>query len=238
MIDWRAVRRQAGGLRGRAARPGETKSAKVRPGGGAGADSEPADTGGGGAEPADAGPGGAGPGTRATKAKAAVPVRRGPGRFVRALVTLTALAGMVAFAVVLARLTLEASPASVPLTHSNLTPGRSIENYLNQPGFVDTVKQLGGNIALGVPFGILLPLLSLKARGFLRVALITAVTMLLVELVQGALVTGRAFDIDDVFLNTTGALLGYVLVGRRLGRIVRPRTRPRWWQRRAHTPSH
>ncbi|MFD4320720.1 VanZ family protein [Streptomyces sp. NPDC058548] len=149
----------------------------------------------------------------------------------RALVTLTALAGMVAFAVVLARLTLESSPASVPLTHSNLTPGRSIENYLNQPGFVDTVKQLGGNIALGVPFGILLPLLSLKARGFLRVAFVTAVTMLLVELVQGALVTGRAFDIDDVLLNTTGALLGYVLVGRRLGRIVRPRTRPHWWQR-------
>ncbi|MFE5941649.1 VanZ family protein [Streptomyces sp. NPDC056480] len=150
----------------------------------------------------------------------------------RVLVTLTALAGMVAFAVVLARLTLEASPASVPLTHSNLTPGRSIENYLNQPGFVDTVKQLGGNVALGVPFGILLPLLSLKARGFLRVALITAVTMLLVELVQGALVTGRAFDVDDVLLNTTGALIGYVLLGRRLGRIVRPRTRPRWWQRR------
>ncbi|MFJ2931176.1 VanZ family protein [Streptomyces sp. NPDC087219] len=156
----------------------------------------------------------------------------------RALVTLTALAGMVAFAVVLARLTLESSPASVALTHSNLTPGRSIENYLNQPGFVDTVKQLGGNIALGVPFGILLPLLSLKARGFLRVAFVTAVTMLLVELVQGALITGRAFDIDDVLLNTTGALLGYVLVGRRLGRIVRPRTRPHWWQRRLGDSSH
>ncbi|MEU2077465.1 VanZ family protein [Streptomyces sp. NPDC013489] len=166
------------------------------------------------------------------EAKAAPPVRRGPGRFVRVLVTLVALAGMVAFAVVLARLTLEASPASVSLTHSNLTPGRSIENYLNQPGFVDTVKQLGGNIALGVPFGILLPLLSLKARGFLRVALITAATMLLVELVQGALVTGRAFDVDDVLLNTTGALLGYVFLGRRLGRIVRPRTQPHWWQRR------
>lgn len=164
--------------------------------------------------------------------RAAVPVRRGPGRFVRALVALTALAGMVAFAVVLARLTLEASPASVPLTHSNLTPGRSIEAYLGRPAFVDTVKQLGGNILLGVPFGILLPLLSRKARGFLRVALLTAATMLLVELVQGALVTGRAFDIDDVLLNTTGALLGYVTVGRRLGRAVHPRTRPRWWQRR------
>ncbi|MFK0224318.1 VanZ family protein [Streptomyces sp. NPDC090303] len=159
--------------------------------------------------------------------------RRGPGPFVRVLVALVALVGMVAFAVVLARLTLEASPASVPLTHSNLTPGRSIESYLDQPQFLETVKQLGGNIALGVPFGILLPLLSLKARGFVRVALITAATMLLVELVQGALITGRAFDIDDVLLNTTGALIGYLLIGRRLGRAVHPRTRPRWWQRRS-----
>ncbi|MEV6203566.1 VanZ family protein [Streptomyces sp. NPDC051771] len=164
--------------------------------------------------------------------RSAVADRRGPGRLVRALVAVTALAGMVAFAVVLARLTLEASPASVPLTHSNLTPGRSIEAYLDRPAFVDTVKQLGGNVLLGVPFGILLPLLSRRARGFLRVAALTAATMLLVELVQGALVTGRAFDIDDVLLNTAGALLGYVIIGRRLGRAVHPRTRPHWWQRR------
>ncbi|MFB7511998.1 VanZ family protein [Streptomyces sp. NPDC056144] len=177
------------------------------------------------------------PGTAAPPAGA--PDRRGPGRFVRALVALAALACSVAFAVVLARLTLEASPASAPLTHSNLTPGRSIEAYLTRPAFLDTVKQLGGNIALGVPFGILLPLLSRKARGFLRVALLTAATMLFVELVQGALVTGRAFDVDDVLLNTTGALLGYLAVGRRLGRAVHPRTRPRWWQRRrpARTPA-
>ncbi|MER7948826.1 VanZ family protein [Streptomyces sp. NPDC096079] len=151
----------------------------------------------------------------------------------RALAAVVALAAMVAFAVVLSRLTLEASPESVPLTHSNLTPGRSIRNYLDQPGFMETVKQLGGNIALGVPFGILLPLLSRSARGFVRVALVTAATMLLVELVQGALVTGRAFDVDDVLLNTTGALLGYVLIGRRLGRAVHPRPRPHWWKRRS-----
>ncbi|MFE1377491.1 VanZ family protein [Streptomyces sp. NPDC058740] len=184
----------------------------------------------GGAAPAAGSPGRTDPDP--TAPRTAAPVRRGPGRFVRALVALTALAGMVAFAVVLARLTLEASPASASLTHSNLTPGRSIEAYLSRPAFRDTVKQLGGNVLLGVPFGILLPLLSRRARGFLRVALLTAATMLLVELVQGALVTGRAFDIDDVLLNTTGALIGYVTVGRRLGRAVHPRTRPRWWRRR------
>ncbi|MFI9122117.1 VanZ family protein [Streptomyces bikiniensis] len=157
---------------------------------------------------------------------------RRPGRVVRVLVALVALVGMVAFAIVLARLTLNASPASVPLTHSNLTPGSSIRAYLGQPEFVETVKQLGGNVLLGVPFGILLPLLSRRTRGLVRVALLTIVTMLFVELVQGALITGRAFDIDDVMLNTTGALLGYLLVGRRLGRAVHPRVRRRWWQRR------
>ncbi|MFJ6247281.1 MULTISPECIES: VanZ family protein [unclassified Streptomyces] len=158
--------------------------------------------------------------------------RRGPGRAVRVLVALVGLVGMVAFAIVLAKLTLNASPASVPLTHSNLTPGSSIRAYLEQPAFLETVKQLGGNVLLGVPFGVLLPLLSRRTRGLVRVALLTVATMLLVELVQGALITGRAFDIDDVMLNTTGALLGYLLIGRRLGRAVHPRVRRRWWQRR------
>ncbi|MEH0639485.1 VanZ family protein [Streptomyces bottropensis] len=148
----------------------------------------------------------------------------------RALAMLLAFAMSVAFAVVLARLTLEPSAASVPLTHSNLRPGDSIRNYLAQPAFRDTVKQLGGNIVLGVPFGVVLPVLVPKVRGLLRVAVVTALVMLLVELVQGALITGRAFDIDDVLLNTSGALLGYLLIGRRLGRAVHPRRR-HWWHR-------
>ena len=58
------------------------------------------------------------------------------------------------------------------------------------------------------------------------ILLLTATVMLLVEFAQGALVTGRAFDIDDVILNTTGALIGYLLLGRRLSRAVHAR-RPR-----------
>ncbi|MEU6985880.1 VanZ family protein [Streptomyces sp. NPDC046324] len=155
----------------------------------------------------------------------------GPGPLLRFGITVLALAAMVAFGVVLARLTLQPSPASEMLTHDNLRPGDSIRAYLEQPAFRDTVKQLGGNILLGVPFGLLLPVVSPRTRGFVRVALLTVATMLLVELIQGALITGRAFDIDDVLLNTTGALLGYALVGRRMGRAVYPRRR-RWWSRR------
>ncbi|MFH9725852.1 VanZ family protein [Streptomyces sp. NPDC017254] len=157
--------------------------------------------------------------------------KAGPGRWIRVGVTVLALAAMVVFGVVLARLTLQPSPASELLTHTNLRPGDSIRAYLGQPAFRDTVKQLGGNVLLGVPFGLLLPVVSPRTRGFVRIALLTVATMLLVELVQGALITGRAFDIDDVLLNTAGALLGYALVGRRLSRAVYPRRRRRWWSR-------
>ncbi|MEV5151177.1 VanZ family protein [Streptomyces werraensis] len=142
---------------------------------------------------------------------------------VRLLVLLCAFAFMVVFAVVLARLTLQPSPASEALTHTNLHPGRSLRAYLDQPALRDAFKQIGGNILLGVPFGVLAPVVAPRTRGFLRILVLTAVVMLLVEVAQGALVTGRAFDIDDVILNTAGALLGYLLVGRRMSRAVHAR---------------
>ncbi|WP_225652734.1 VanZ family protein [Streptomyces pseudogriseolus] len=141
----------------------------------------------------------------------------------RLLVLLCAFVFMVVFAVVLARLTLQPSPASEALTHTNLHPGRSLRAYLDQPALRDAVKQIGGNILLGVPFGVLAPVVAPRTRGFLRILVLTAVVMLLVEVAQGALVTGRAFDIDDVILNTAGALLGYLLLGRRMSRAVHVR---------------
>ncbi|MFJ9717423.1 VanZ family protein [Streptomyces sp. NPDC101213] len=143
----------------------------------------------------------------------------------RLLAMLIAFAFMVAFAVVLARLTLEPSPASEALVHANLRPGQSLKAYLNQPELRDAVKQIGGNLLLGVPFGVLVPVVAPRARGLVRVLLLTASVMLLVEFAQGALVTGRAFDVDDVILNTTGALIGYVLLGRRMSRAVHARER-------------
>ncbi|EHN78283.1 integral membrane protein [Streptomyces coelicoflavus ZG0656] len=141
----------------------------------------------------------------------------------RLLATACAFVFMVAFAVVLARLTLHPSPASEALTHTNLHPGRSLRAYLDQPALRDAVKQIGGNILLGVPFGVLVPVVAPRTRGVLRVLLLTAVVMLLVEFAQGALVTGRAFDVDDVILNTSGALIGYLLLGRRMSRTVHAR---------------
>ncbi|MFF5447224.1 VanZ family protein [Streptomyces sp. NPDC012888] len=149
---------------------------------------------------------------------------------VRTLAMLAAFAGTVLFSLALARLTLEPSAASADLVRSNVRPGASISLYLDGTSVRDAAKQLGGNLLLGVPFGVLLPVLLPQTRGLLRVAAVTAVVMTLVELIQGALVTGRAFDIDDVILNTVGALLGFLLLGRRMSRAVHPRRR-HWWHR-------
>jgi glycopeptide antibiotics resistance protein len=146
---------------------------------------------------------------------------------VRFVAMVFAFVFMVAFAVVLARLTLEPSPASVDLTHTNLHPGASLKAYLDQPELRDAFKQIGGNILLGIPFGILVPIIAPKTRGLLKILLLTAIVMLLVEFAQGALVEGRAFDIDDVILNTSGALIGYLLLGRRLSRAVHKKPRDR-----------
>ncbi|MGY5045350.1 VanZ family protein [Streptomyces sp. 900105755] len=167
------------------------------------------------------------PGKSSAKAsaKAGADERRPLPLPLRVLAMMCAFVVMVAFAVVLAKLTLDPSPASVSIAHTNLHPGATLRIYLDQPAFRDAVKQIGGNILLGVPFGVLVPVLAPRARSVLRVLLLTAIVMLLVELAQGALVTGRAFDVDDVILNTTGALVGWVLLGRRLGRAVHARRR-------------
>ncbi|MEU8565245.1 VanZ family protein [Streptomyces cyaneofuscatus] len=134
----------------------------------------------------------------------------------RVTVLTVVLLGLVAFSILLAKVTLTPSPASEDIVTSNLQPGRSLRQYAEDYTFLAACKQAGGNVLLGVPFGLLLPFLVPRRLRMISMTLLTAAAMVLVELVQGALVTGRAFDIDDVILNTSGALLGYLLLGRRI----------------------
>jgi len=143
--------------------------------------------------------------------------RRGVGRLLLRVVVLTAaFLALVAFSVVLAKVTLTPSPASEGIVTSNLRPGRSLRQYAEDYTFLAACKQAGGNLLLGVPFGVLLPILVPRRLRMIRMTVLTVLVIAVVELVQGALVAGRAFDIDDVILNTAGALLGYMLLGRRL----------------------
>lgn len=134
----------------------------------------------------------------------------------RGAVLTVVLLGLVVFSVLLAKVTLTPSPASADLVTANLRPGRSLRQYAEDYTFLAACKQAGGNLLLGVPFGLLLPFFVPRRLRMIRTTLLTAVAMAVVELIQGALVEGRAFDIDDVILNTTGALLGYFVLGRRI----------------------
>jgi glycopeptide antibiotics resistance protein len=61
-----------------------------------------------------------------------------------------------------------------------------------------------------VPFGILIPLLNPKIRSFMKILLSGLLFSLIIELVQ--YFTGRGlFEFDDLFNNTVGAIIGYLL---------------------------
>ncbi|WP_406000063.1 VanZ family protein [Streptomyces sp. NBC_00829] len=136
----------------------------------------------------------------------------------RVCATALAFVALVAFSAVLARLTLAPSHASTGIAGANLRPGQSLRQYAEDYTFLAACKQIGGNLVLGAPFGLILPVLVPRRLRMLRVVVLTGLVMVLVEMAQGAIVEGRAFDVDDVILNTGGALVAYVLLGRKIGR--------------------
>ncbi|MFD1888095.1 VanZ family protein [Paenibacillus wenxiniae] len=91
----------------------------------------------------------------------------------------------------------------------NVIPLRTITDFATMRigTVIDQWINLPGNIAVFVPFGLLIPMMCNVrllpfAGGF-------ALFILLLELLQ--LVTRRGtFDVDDIILNTLGACLGYV----------------------------
>ncbi|WP_433174473.1 VanZ family protein [Actinoallomurus sp. CA-150999] len=139
-------------------------------------------------------------------------------RLIRWLWVLVALAVAVVFAVALARLTLRPVPGAGGQVHDNPHPGATLRFYLDRPSVKEAVLEIGGNLALMMPLGVLLPILFARLRGLVRLTLAVALISLGIEAVQGLLITGRTFDIDDVILNTAGAALAYLLVGRRFAR--------------------
>jgi hypothetical protein len=103
----------------------------------------------------------------------------------------------------------------------NTQPGRTLRFYLDRPSIKEAAQQIGGNLALLAPLGVLLPIVFNRLRGPLRLALVCGLISLTIETVQGNLIAGRAFDADDVILNTVGVVLAYLLIGRRLARLIR-----------------
>jgi glycopeptide antibiotics resistance protein len=71
-------------------------------------------------------------------------------------------------------------------------------------------KNIGGNIIGFIPLGILLPLVFPFAKNSIMLTFFVFCISLLFESFQ--LVTGVGiFDVDDLLLNTTGGIIGYIL---------------------------
>ena len=72
------------------------------------------------------------------------------------------------------------------------------------------VINLGGNVIMFIPLGLLLPKVFPKLSSLLRVLLTTAAIITVVEIIQLFTLVGSC-DIDDLILNVAGAAIGYGL---------------------------
>ena len=88
----------------------------------------------------------------------------------------------------------------------NMIPFREITRY--KIGSNLFVYNVIGNIAVFIPFGLFLNNI-LKSKRVIYTILIAIIISLTAEVIQYKI--GRAFDVDDVILNTFGAVIGYYI---------------------------
>lgn len=91
-----------------------------------------------------------------------------------------------------------------------VVPFYTIARFIRRGGWPFVVNILG-NLAAFVPLGFLLPLLRNRPTSYRWIALAGAGLSLTIEVLQ--LVSARRiFDVDDVILNTLGAVIGLALL--------------------------
>ena len=95
----------------------------------------------------------------------------------------------------------------------NLEPFKEIRRFIiywKVVGLHYFLLNIVGNIAGFMPFGFFLPVFSRRSRRFFNTVLLSALFSLCVETLQLGFQVG-SFDVDDLILNTLGAILGYLL---------------------------
>ena len=95
--------------------------------------------------------------------------------------------------------------------HYNLTPFLEVKRfweYREQLGMWSWINLLG-NVLIFVPFGFFEALTS-RRRNFFGTVLDGFLLSLLVEVFQLVSKVGR-FDVDDLILNTSGVVIGYLV---------------------------
>ena len=97
-----------------------------------------------------------------------------------------------------------------PLSDVNLVFMKETWKLVYAPSRLDFFYNSFGNILCLVPFGILFPIVFSKKQSFVKTVLIGMLFSISIETLQFLLETGVS-DIDDVFFNTCGAILGYLI---------------------------
>ena len=93
----------------------------------------------------------------------------------------------------------------------NFIPFRTIRMFLFEDlSFRSSFYNLAGNVLLFVPFGFLLSFALLNRARFATVLACTFLLSSFFELYQLLSHTGQC-DIDDIILNTTGGMIGFLL---------------------------
>ena len=92
----------------------------------------------------------------------------------------------------------------------NLIPFRSMSAQIERITQWWALKNLLGNIIPFIPFGFLLPVTYKKFSSAISVFVIGLASILLIESFQFFTKLG-SFDVDDIILNMTGIVCGYVI---------------------------
>jgi glycopeptide antibiotics resistance protein len=107
-----------------------------------------------------------------------------------------------------------------------LVPLTGIGGYLRSGVSLTVLLQIGGNVALLLPLGVLIPLVVGRDPGWRMVLLLGIATSTVIEAVQWWFALGVA-SVDDVALNVTGVALGYLMY-RWLIRVLHRSVEPSW----------
>lgn len=95
------------------------------------------------------------------------------------------------------------------LSHLNLKFLEELAKMLSYGSLWHVFYNVVGNVVWFIPLGFLVPFTWKKKRGIFTVLGVSLMTSFSIELMQFIFMTGIS-DIDDLFFNTLGGLIGYM----------------------------
>lgn len=98
--------------------------------------------------------------------------------------------------------------------YANIVPFKEIKRFINgieYIGIANVIYNIAGNIIMFMPFGFFVPVIFRFRIGFFLTLLMGCAFSAICELIQYIIRVGTC-DIDDVILNTTGVVLGFLIL--------------------------